>query len=176
MGVALPTNELVTRHSRQGDDGPRGVWQCPPTLPCKRGSEATEGRGHIAHHQLGFEPEHAIPGASERRIPARISACAFDMIRTIHLNHEALRRREEVSDESPKQRHLATEYHAQTTPADLSPKELLALRQRSAHFRRAPPKQRSATFALTAKQGLVVGSSHAPHGAGGMPAPHRTPP
>jgi len=91
----------------------------------------------------------------------------------IDLDHEPLSGREEISDEAPEKRHLATEGHAEPAAANASPKELLRRRERSAHAASGPVQERDARAVSTAEQGLVVGSSHATQGAGAVTAPRR---
>ena len=70
----------------------------------------------VADYERRINPNHAITGAHERRITARVSALMLAVIRAIDLDDEALRGCIEVCDEATEQRHLATNDDAQAAP------------------------------------------------------------
>ena len=137
----------------------------------KLSSNARNDGFDLALNTLRLKAQHAIPRSNEHRITRGIRARALLMIGAIDLDHEPPSGREKVSDEAPEKRHLASKHDAQATAANASPKELLRSRERETHLPGARIEQCDSTFACAAEQGLVVGSSHAPTGAGGVPAP-----
>ncbi len=138
----------------------------------QRRADLSERAIDVTDQERGFDTNHAIAGALERRITARVSARALAVIRAIDLNHETLRGRQEVSDEAPEQRHLTAKDHAQAPAADVLPQELLGCGLRSAHNAGAL-REDCCALRTARKRGLVVGSSHAAKGAGDVTAPRR---
>ena len=96
------------------------------------------------------------------------------LVGCLRAQHEPPSRCKKVSDESPEQRHLAPKHDAHLAARELAPEQLLGRRKREAHLTPARLEQRDAAFAGAMEQGLIVGSSHAPNGAGGVPAPTET--
>ena len=85
---------------------------------------ASEHTANATNRCLDISPDkgctqtkHAIPGASEYGITARIRPLTLAVIPPIHLNDEPLARREKVRDKTPQERHLPPEHHAEPAPA-----------------------------------------------------------
>ena len=137
----------------------------------ERRANATYGELDVADHERRFDANAAISGALERRITTGVSASALGVILAVDLNHETLRGSQEVCDEATEQRHLPAKDHAELPAAEMVPQELLGCSERAAHRASALREDRRALAASRRKRGLVVGSSHAPKGAGAVTAP-----
>jgi hypothetical protein len=75
----------------------------------------------IAHDSRHFNTQHAIPKPPELRISARVGAPPR-MTRAIHFNDEPHRRRAEIHDVAPRQRHLPPKLHTQLARAQRRPR------------------------------------------------------
>jgi len=67
----------------------------------------------VAHDELRFEPEHAVPRALERPIAPRIGARALLVVAAVDLDDEPHLRREQVDDVPAEHGHLPLEPHAE---------------------------------------------------------------
>src|SRR5450755_2455369 len=126
----------------------------------------------LAYHQLSLEPQHAIPGATERAVPPRISATSAGVIRAIDLNHQPDSWRTEINDEAT-DHDLPLEADAELVAANGLPQPLFGWRERSAHGRSASPEQLSPSDSKIAffQGNLLVPAKWpgvAPHGAGSV--------
>ena len=66
---------------------PRAAEGPTAELGEERCADTSEGTFDIAHDKRCFEPENAISGACERRIPARVGAGTLGVIDAIDLEH-----------------------------------------------------------------------------------------
>jgi len=128
----------------------------------QRRAHASHGCGDVSHDERRIQPEHAVARASQHRVTARIRSHPLRVTPAIDLNHEPRRGRIEIRNEPPKQRHLPPKYNAQPPPADPGPKQLFRASLRSAHATSPLVEHYGPCGVPSAKQGLVVGSSHAP--------------
>ena len=71
---------------------------------------------------FGGEAQHAIAGALQRPIPARISGAPSLMPRPIHFDDDLDRGRQKISHEAIEQRHLPAKQDAEALAANGGPK------------------------------------------------------
>ncbi len=83
----------------------RGNLSRPTTKPLDLGSDASDGGGHVAHHELRIEAEHPIPRAFESAFATCISCPPSRMIEPINLDHETHLGSQQVHDEPSEHRY-----------------------------------------------------------------------
>jgi len=107
---------IVVTVTDVGGHGRSGLNECAP--------HRQRRRWKIAHDEFCLEPHHAISGALELAIAARIRAHAQRVITAINLDDEARARRVEVRDET-EERDLPPKGDAKLARAQCAPEPSL---------------------------------------------------
>jgi hypothetical protein len=92
----------------------------PKPLPCQAGerfSDATYRHGQLSLHQFGIEPEHLIAQAPEHCIAPSIGTLPPGVVRTIDLDHQPPRGRQEIRDVAAAHGNLPSELGTQAAAA-----------------------------------------------------------
>lgn len=110
----------------------------------ERFPDTLDRQGQLVHHQLGVEPKHAVAGALQGFIPARIGALAQQVVASIHLDCEARSGRAEIDDVTT-DGHLPAKLHAEATTPNGLPEALLRSGGSETHVPRSRGEQLGAT-------------------------------
>lgn len=110
----------------------------PPSLAelCQHVPQARYRDRQSALHALRLQAQDPIPRTHELTLPTGIRTRAVGMIAAINLDDEAHRRREEIHDEAPKQRHLPAKRDTELAGTQSAPEQLFRVRGSAAHAMR----------------------------------------